>query len=76
MGTAIYPKHLLEGPIEAGTFAEFWGIDTDPTEIIGTGPFTIGEYTPGSDSCSSATPTTGWWTTLEGTCRISTGLCS
>lgn len=47
MGTAIYPKHILEEPIEAGTFAEFWGIDTDPTEIIGTGPFTIGEYTPG-----------------------------
>ncbi|MDE0604535.1 MAG: ABC transporter substrate-binding protein [bacterium] len=47
MGTAIYPKHIVEGPIEAGTFTEFWGIDTDPTEIIGTGPFTIGEYTPG-----------------------------
>jgi len=47
MGTAIYPKHILEEPIEAGTFAEFWGIDSDPTEIIGTGPFTIGEYTPG-----------------------------
>ncbi|WP_419838405.1 ABC transporter substrate-binding protein [Candidatus Poriferisodalis sp.] len=47
MGTAIYPKHILEGPINAGTFTEFWNIDTDPTEIIGTGPFTIGEYTPG-----------------------------
>ncbi len=47
MGTAIYPKHILEEPIEAGTFTEFWGIDSDPTEIIGTGPFIIGEYTPG-----------------------------
>ncbi len=47
MGTAIYPKHIVEGPIEAGTFTEFWDIDTDPAEIIGTGPFTIGEYTPG-----------------------------
>ena len=46
MGTAIYPKHILERPIEAGTFEEFWGIDTDPAEIIGTGPFTIGEYAP------------------------------
>ena len=46
LGTAIYPKHILEAPIEAGTFEEFWGIDTDPAEIIGTGPFTIGEYTP------------------------------
>ncbi len=47
MGTAIYPKHIVEGPIEAGAFEEFWDIDTDPAEIIGTGPFTIGEYTPG-----------------------------
>ena len=47
LGTAIYPKHILEGPIEDGAFAEFWGIDTDPADIIGTGPFTIGEYTPG-----------------------------
>ena len=47
MGTAIYPKHILEGPVAAGTFEEFWTIDTDPTEIIGTGPFTIAEYAPG-----------------------------
>ena len=47
MSTSIYPKHIFEGPIEAGTFTGFWGIDTDPSEIIGTGPFTIGEYTPG-----------------------------
>ena len=46
MGTSIYPKHIFEAPIEAGTFAEFWSIDTDPSEIVGTGPFTIGEYTP------------------------------
>lgn len=47
MGTSIYPKHILEEPIKAGTFTEFWGIGTDPSEVIGTGPFTIGEYTPG-----------------------------
>jgi peptide/nickel transport system substrate-binding protein len=47
MSTAIYPKHILESPIDAGTFTDFWGIDTDPSEIIGTGPFTIGDYTPG-----------------------------
>ena len=47
LGTAIYPKHIWEAPIAAGTFEEFWGIDTDPAEIVGTGPFTIGEYSPG-----------------------------
>ena len=47
MGTAIYPKHILENHVEDGTFASTWDIDTDPSEIIGTGPFTIGSYVPG-----------------------------
>ena len=47
MGTAIYPKHILEPYVDAGTFHEAWGIDTDPTAIIGTGPFTIDSYEPG-----------------------------
>ena len=47
MGTAIYPKHILEEHVEAGTFAEVWDIDTDPGEIVGTGPFTIQRYDPG-----------------------------
>ena len=47
MGTAIYPKHILENHVEDGTFASTWDIDTDPSEIIGTGPFTIGSYAPG-----------------------------
>ena len=47
LGTAIYPEHLLAPHTEDGTFAETWDIDTDPTEIIGTGPFTISSYEPG-----------------------------
>ena len=47
MGTAIYPKHILEPYVDDGTFHEAWGIDTDPTDIIGTGPFTIDRYEPG-----------------------------
>ena len=47
MGTAIYPKHILEPHVEDGTFNEVWGIDTVPAEIIGTGPFTIETYEPG-----------------------------
>ena len=47
MGTAIYPKHILETHVDDGTFVTTWDIDTDPTEIIGTGPFTIGSYVPG-----------------------------
>ena len=47
MGTDIYPKHILEPHVEDGTFNEVWGIDTEPAEIIGTGPFTIETYEPG-----------------------------
>lgn len=46
MGTAIYPKHILEPYVDNGTFNEVWDIDTDPAEVIGTGPFTIEHYVP------------------------------
>ena len=47
MGTAIYPKHILEKHVDDGTFTSTWDIDTDPVEVIGTGPFTIESYVPG-----------------------------
>ena len=47
MGTAIYPRHILEKHVDDGDFADTWDINTDPSEIIGTGPFTIGSYVPG-----------------------------
>ena len=47
MGTAIYPRHILEQYVDDGTFADTWDIDTDPAAIIGTGPFTIERYDPG-----------------------------
>ena len=47
MATAIYPQHILQPHVDAGTFNEVWDIDTDPSEIIGTGPFLIEEYVAG-----------------------------
>ncbi len=47
MGTAIYPRHILEKHVDDGSFTETWDIDTDPSEIVGTGPFTIESYIPG-----------------------------
>ena len=47
MGTAIYPQHILEKHVDDGSFTDTWNIDTDPAEIIGTGPLTIGAYEPG-----------------------------
>ncbi|MGM0445721.1 MAG: ABC transporter substrate-binding protein [Bacillota bacterium] len=47
MMTFIVPKHKLYDAWQAGEFNSAWGINTDPEEIVGTGPFTIGSYTPG-----------------------------
>lgn len=47
MTTYIVPEHKLREPWEEGKFNETWGIDTDPSEIVGTGPFTIADYQEG-----------------------------
>lgn len=47
MTTYIVPKHKLYDAWKAGNFNDMWGIDTDPSEIVGTGPFTISEYKAG-----------------------------
>jgi len=47
LGAPIYPRHILEKHVDDGSFSSTWDIDTDPAEIIGTGPFLIGEYLPG-----------------------------
>ena len=64
MGTAIYPKHILEPHVDDGTFAEVWGIDTDPAEIIGTGPFTIETHEPGERVVFHRNP--DYWLTDDG----------
>ncbi len=46
MSAAIYPEHVLGPYVEAGTFTEVWDVDTAPSEVIGTGPFTITGFTP------------------------------
>ena len=44
LGQAIYPRHILESYVNDGTFDSVWDIETDPREVIGTGPFTIARY--------------------------------
>jgi peptide/nickel transport system substrate-binding protein len=49
IGFSIVPKHKLESALKAGA-AEFnrtWGVNTNPREIIGNGPFMMHTYTPG-----------------------------
>ena len=65
MGTAIYPRHVLEQHVEDGTFADVWGTDTDPAEIVGTGPFTIADYEPGRQLVLARNPDY-WLTDADG----------
>ena len=57
MSTAIYPRHILEPSVNDGTFDSTWDIETDPAEIIGTGPFTIESYIPGESIVLQRNPT-------------------
>ena len=65
MGTAIFPRHILEPHVDDGTFADVWGLDTDPAEIVGTGPFTIASFEPGERIVMARNPDY-WLTDDEG----------
>jgi peptide/nickel transport system substrate-binding protein len=43
----IVPKHKLEAEWKAGRFSEALNVDTDPKEIVGTGPFKMKTYVSG-----------------------------
>ncbi|MDP8262192.1 MAG: ABC transporter substrate-binding protein [Candidatus Ancaeobacter aquaticus] len=47
MSAPILPKHILEEYVDKGSFNSVWGVDTDPENIIGTGPFMLDKYTSG-----------------------------
>ena len=46
LSEAILPKHILGRALENGTFAQSWGIDTPPDQIIGTGFYRLARYVP------------------------------
>ncbi len=77
IGIEILPKHILGAPLEQGTFAQQWGIDTPPEKIIGTGPYRMVRYVPAQfiqyrrfpgywmrDDAGDALPYLEQWTTL------------
>ncbi|MFW6377933.1 MAG: ABC transporter substrate-binding protein [Bacillota bacterium] len=56
MMTFIIPEHKLREPYEAGEFTETWGVDTEPSEIVGTGPFMLVDFVPGERIVKDANP--------------------
>lgn len=46
LGQEILPEHILEKSVREKKFTSTWGVNTNPSEIIGTGPFYLKEYVP------------------------------
>jgi len=49
IGASIIPKHKLADALAKGgaEFNKSWGVNTPPSEIVGTGPFAMQSYVPG-----------------------------
>lgn len=47
LSAPILPKHKLEKYVKEGTFMTAWNVNTDPKEIVGTGPYVIKRYIKG-----------------------------
>lgn len=54
--TPIYPKHVLERFVDAGTFNQAWAVNTDPKEIVGSGAFTLASHVPGERAVVERNP--------------------
>ncbi|MCK4245440.1 MAG: ABC transporter substrate-binding protein [Candidatus Omnitrophica bacterium] len=47
LGQEILPKHILEKTVAEKRFNSTWGINTIPSQIMGTGPFRLKRYLAG-----------------------------
>jgi peptide/nickel transport system substrate-binding protein len=47
-GTTIIPKHILAKAVADGTFTSSYGINADPSQVVGCGPFRLKEYKSGN----------------------------
>lgn len=46
MSADIMPKHILGQALKEGHFADSWGVDTPPDQLIGAGPYIMTKYAP------------------------------
>jgi len=46
MSADIMPKHILGQALKDGHFADSWGVDTPPEQLIGAGPYIMTKYAP------------------------------
>jgi len=43
----VIPEHILKPAVTGGRFESAYGINTPPTNLVGSGPFRLKEYKPG-----------------------------
>jgi peptide/nickel transport system substrate-binding protein len=46
-GVAILPRHILQSKTGSGELLTTWGVNTDPKQIVGLGPFRLKAFVPG-----------------------------
>jgi peptide/nickel transport system substrate-binding protein len=64
----IIPEHKLGAAYAAGTYAEQWGVDTPPSEIVTCGPFMLKQYIPGEKAVLVRNP--HYWETDKNGARL------
>ena len=47
LGQSIFPEHALKQTVVSGHFSSTWGVNADPSTILGTGPFRLKKYVAG-----------------------------
>ncbi len=47
VGVKIIPRHKLAAAVAAGKFDATYGVNTQPADLVGSGPFRLKEFTPG-----------------------------
>ncbi len=52
----IMPKHVLDGPFKAGTFASAYNVSTPPDQLVTSGPWRVVQYVPGEKTVLGRNP--------------------
>lgn len=55
-GVPILPKHALAKLVQEGQFSSTYGINTDPSQIVGSGPYILKEYKPAQYTLMARNP--------------------
>lgn len=59
----VVPKHKLYDAWQQGRYNETWGVDTPPSEIVGSGAFVLADYRPGERIVMTRNP--NYWAINE-----------